>query len=252
MPAGPVAGKTFFVLASCARKMAFTSATRLTNNHRAQQMKLKITLLLLVILIPLTSYGNQPCINLYPDCQTLYDENPWSIAYYYGITGDDTFGQMVGGQFHRWPEHVQSAELAYTLNKDNVVRRFFSPVVGVVQLAANVAIRQGSNEPTIYEFDPYIGFRWANFPWNKTVMTTFALGEGISYASHVPAIERSNSKETKQLLNYMLVEVTVAAPAYPRLQLMFRIHHRSGAFGLYGAGNSGSNVIGLGIKYLFE
>ena len=50
----------------------------------------------------------------------------------------------------------------------------------------------------------------------------------------------------------MVVELTIASPRYPRLQLVMRIHHRSGAFGLYHAGNTGSNDLALGIRYLFD
>jgi hypothetical protein len=34
--------------------------------------------------------------------------------------------------------------------------------------------------------------------------------------------------------------------------LAARIHHRSGAYGLYHAKNAGSNVVGIAIKYLFD
>ncbi len=159
---------------------------------------------------------------------------------------------MFKAQFHRWPEHIQSVELAYTLNKNNVIRRFFSPIVGVVQIALDTTVRTGSNEPTIYELDPYIGFRWANFPWNNYLTMSFEAGEGISYATSVPAIESHDNDNTKRLLNFMMLEATFAAPKYPRLQLVVRIHHRSGAYGLYHAGNTGSNDIGLGIRYLFD
>jgi hypothetical protein len=186
----------------------------------------------------------------------LYDQFPWAFTYYYGITGTDALVQIARGQFHRWPEYIMSFELAHTLSEENLVRRFFNPIVGVVQLAGNFAIRNGSNQPTIYEFDPYIAFRWANFPWNNYVNTSFAIGEGISYATSYPSVERRGNKHeeynNKRLLNYLMLEGSFAAPRCPRLQLVLRVHHRSGVFGLYHAGNSGSNVIGLGIRYLFD
>jgi hypothetical protein len=113
-------------------------------------------------------------------------------------------------------------------------------------------MRNGSNEPTIYEFDPYIAFRWANFPWNGYVNTSFAIGEGISYTTSVPALEKKDNEFTKRLLNYLMFEATFAAPGDPRLQFLVGIHHRSGAYGLYHAGNTGSNDIGVGIRYLFD
>ncbi|NNK49546.1 MAG: hypothetical protein HKP01_11805 [Gemmatimonadetes bacterium] len=44
--------------------------------------------------------------------------------------------------------------------------------------------------------------------------------------------------------------MTLALPSLPYLQLVGRIHHRSGAFGLFGdAQESGSNTVGLGIRW---
>lgn len=191
------------------------------------------------------------CSHFFPLGEKLYDCYPNSLLYYYGITGSDAFIRMVWGEFHRWPEHIQSLEYARTLSRENVVRRFFYPIVGVVQLGANVALRVGSHQHTIYELDPYIGFRWANFPWNCYVVTSLMAGEGISYVTSVPWIEKKNNDNTRRLLNYMVLEATFALPKYPLLQLVARVHHRSGVYGLYHAGNTGSNDIGLAIRYLF-
>jgi hypothetical protein len=49
-----------------------------------------------------------------------------------------------------------------------------------------------------------------------------------------------------------MLEAAFALPAYPQIQVVGRIHHRSGAFGLYRAGNTGSNAVGIGIRYLFD
>lgn len=188
----------------------------------------------------------------YPDNQKLYDEYRWSVMYYYGQTLNNPLVNIFEGQTKRWPEHIQSFELAYTLHEDNFLRRLFCPLVGVLQLAGNATVRYGKNENTIYEFDPYLIFRWANMPWNHIVNTSFALAEGLSYDTSIPSIEKRQNNNTKRLLNYLIVEATFAPPSYPRLQLLARIHHRSGVFGLYHAGNTGSNVIGLGIRYLFD
>ena len=183
----------------------------------------------------------------------LYDLYPFSVMYYYGVTFNNPLIDVLTiHHLKRWPEHIQSLELAYTLSEKNAVRRFFNPLVEVVQLAGNVTLRNGTDEPTIYEFDPSIMFRWANFPWNHYINTSFALAEGISYDTSIPAVEKKNNAHTKHLLNFMVVELTIASPRYPRLQLVMRIHHRSGAFGLYHAGNTGSNDLALGIRYLFD
>jgi hypothetical protein len=193
-----------------------------------------------------------PSVIIYPQGQALYDQYPWAALYYYGITGSDALGSMFVGTFHRWPEHIQSLELTHTLSQQNWLRRLVYPLVGVVEISMNVTMRNGSNQHTIYEFNPYVEGRWANFPWNKYINTSFAIGEGISYDTSVPTLEKKSSENTKRLLNYLLLEATFAPPSYPLLQLVARVHHRSGAFGLYRAGNTGSNDIGLGIRYMFS
>lgn len=182
--------------------------------------------------------------------QGLYDIYPNHILYYYGWTLSDPLIRVYDWQ--RWPEHIQSLELGHTLARGNPIREFFYPVVGVVQFNGVLTVRKGSDEPTIYEADPYFSFRWANMPWNNYVVTSLAIGEGISYVSAVPAVEKKDNGHTKRLLNYLMFEATFALPDHPRLQLVARIHHRSGAYGLYRAGNTGSNAVGLGIRYLFE
>jgi len=173
------------------------------------------------------------------------------VMAYYGQVLNQSMVSVFTGKWNHWPESVYSVELLYTLDPDNALRRALSPIVGVVQIGGDVAFRDGENQPGIYEYEPYIMFRWANWPWNDTVITSFALAEGISYVTSVPAIERKQNTNTKRLLNYLALEATFSDPTIPTLQLLIRIHHRSGAFGLYGAGNTGSNAVGVGIRYLF-
>lgn len=223
----------------------------------------KITSALVCSLFPLLNYANSDVTQAYWTSyqkekieylsrgQDLYDLYPNHFLYYYGWTLDNPLIRIY--DWTRWPENIQSFEFGHTLSRGNGIREFFYPVVGVVQFNGIFTIRNGSNEPTIYEIDPYFSFRWANMPWNNYVVTSFAIGEGLSYTSEVPAVEKKdNNTNTKRLLNYLMLEATFALPSNPRLQLVARVHHRSGAFGLYRAGNTGSNVVGLAVRYLFD
>lgn len=208
----------------------------------------KLLSAMLILLAPMTGFAISKNI----DGQNLYDRYPWMLTYYYGKTVNEPLAKIFTGQFNSWPEHIQSVELAKTLDQNNIIRRFFNPVVGVVQLAGNVTYRVGSNQHNITEFDPYIAFRWANLPWNDYLTTSFAIGEGVSYVSSIPAIEMRDNTDTKRLLNYLMFEATFALPSHPEWQVLARIHHRSGAYGLYRAGNTGSNDVGIGVRYLFD
>ncbi len=73
-------------------------------------------------------------------------------------------------------------------------------------------------------------FRWKSFPWNRYLVTTLALSEGVDYASDVASYEITQSKvgHGARLLNYLAPELTLALPDYPDWQLLFSVHHRSG------------------------
>lgn len=147
---------------------------------------------------------------------------------------------------------MNSIDLSYQLDPTNPFRRFFKALVSTIEVAGNITQRHDP-DGLIYEFDPYLNFRWKTFPWDHYVTTTFAIGDGLSYATGIPLRERhdSSNNNAKRLLNFLIVEATFAAPSHPDLQFVVRINHRCGAWGLFGAGNLSSNAVGLGIRYQF-
>jgi hypothetical protein len=92
----------------------------------------------------------------------------------------------------------------------------------------------------------------------------FSMGEGISYASKTPTLENASKGydtlrnrtnytfeiETKPLLNYLMMEFEFGSleSSFPRV--FFRIHHRSGVFGLYCdfPPGCGSNYLTYGLR----
>jgi hypothetical protein len=93
--------------------------------------------------------------------------------------------------------------------------------------------------------------RWRRFPWNRWLPTSFAVGPGLSYASKIPGWERAHHPKTNRLLAYFLWEVEFAPRRRSPLRLVARLHHRSGAFGLFNGVTAGSNAVGLGLKFRF-
>lgn len=95
--------------------------------------------------------------------------------------------------------------------------------------------------------------RWNQYPWSNYVRTSFAVGDGLSWASSVPTLELAShtNEGATPLLNYLLIELTFGAPKILDWDFVFRIHHRSGIFGTFNGVDGGSNVIGLGLKYRF-
>ncbi len=186
----------------------------------------------------------------------LQQDYTWSVLGYYGLPTKTTLGQILGGKYQATGGKLFGLELSYRLADQNAFRRLFGSLVHQIELAGNIAyINGGGNSHPVYEIDPFLMFRWNKFPWNHYLLTSFGIGEGISYATRIPFEEARDAElagdNTKHLINFLVLEATVGLPQKPEWQLVTRIHHRSGAFGTYGAGNSGSNALSLGLRYSF-
>lgn len=106
---------------------------------------------------------------------------------------------------------------------------------------------------THWEFNALPVIRWKRLPWNHLLATTFAIGDGLSYATRVPPLELGSHTNigANRLLNYVLVEMTVAPPRLKSVSFVARVHHRSGIYGLFNDVHGGSNIIAAGVKYAF-
>ena len=102
-----------------------------------------------------------------------------------------------------------------------------------------------------FEFNALLGLRWLPFPWDRYLDTSFAVGAGLSYATDDPEIEVEKNDRTARLLGYLMFELGVVVPQQPKWTLFARVHHRSGAFGLFDGVSGGSNVLGAGLRYAF-
>jgi hypothetical protein len=78
---------------------------------------------------------------------------------------------------------------------------------------------------------------------------SFAVGDGLSYASEIPDWERRRHIHTSQLLNLILLEL--AYDFNQKSAIALRWHHRSGMWGLFNGVEGGSNSAQLGLRYKF-
>ena len=118
-----------------------------------------------------------------------------------------------------------------------------------ISLEAEGQIGKHFNTDDQWEFVGLIIGRWHEFPWDKWVDTSFAVGDGISYYTEISNVEKEDDEDAQHALNYLLFELALGLPQYPKWDLVLRIHHRSSVFGLVGA--AGSNFVCGGIKYSF-
>jgi hypothetical protein len=120
-----------------------------------------------------------------------------------------------------------------------------------ISLEVEGQIGKHFNTDDQWEFVGLIIARWHEFPWNDYVNTSVAVGEGISYYTEVSNVEKKDEENAQNALNYLMFELALGLPQYPKWDLVLRIHHRSSVFGLVGPSGSGSNFICGGIKYRF-
>lgn len=95
--------------------------------------------------------------------------------------------------------------------------------------------------------------RWLKTPWSSEASgfrSTFAFGNGLSFASTVPELE-SRLERTSNLLYHLFLEVTLSLDRQSPWEFLFRIQHRSGAFGLFNGVVGGSDFLCLGLRYRF-
>lgn len=110
-----------------------------------------------------------------------------------------------------------------------------------------------SGDQDHWEFNGLGAIRWLPFPWDEYINTSFAAGAGLSYATEIPKVEeeRRGDGQTQKFLAYLMMELAFSLPQLPNWSLVTRVHHRSGAFGLFNGVTGGSNAWGFGIKYTF-
>ncbi|MDF3075185.1 MAG: hypothetical protein K0S54_2852 [Alphaproteobacteria bacterium] len=96
----------------------------------------------------------------------------------------------------------------------------------------------------------YLITRWIWFPWNKWLMTTFAVGTGPSIATKKSKYEKEDG-EASYYKNGFMVELTFNLPEHPNWVLQYRNQHRSSIFGVLPNAGSPSDSHNIGIKYRF-
>jgi len=100
-----------------------------------------------------------------------------------------------------------------------------------------------------FEFNIPVAVRLHRFPWDNSVDTSIAFGLGPSWASELPEAELQYHNSTQKFLAYWFLEIA-AGPPGKGWSGVFRLHHRSKAFGLV-ADDGGANILTLGIKHVF-
>lgn len=177
------------------------------------------------------------------DCRPWWDKG-WAITLYSGPVTSQTSSKLFGDMDFEGAGIVVlagSKELFYVW--DNRLN---------FELESQIAQHFGKQDHT--EINPIVFIaRWRDFPWNETLPTTFAIGDGLSIATENPKLEvkRRGRKETNKVLNYVMAELTLSLPEIPQWAFVARYHHRSGMFGVFNGVHDASTAFAAGVKYWF-
>lgn len=173
--------------------------------------------------------------------ETVEARDDWALTIYLGRMTDSKLARTLAFDFEF--EDAGFLDLALS-RKCYTFRHYFN-----IEVEAQVAKHFGDQDH--WEFNVVPFFRWLPFPWDAHLDTSFAIGAGLSYATSVPEIEVENYGETARFLGALMFEFEFSLPHFPHWSLITRLHHRSGAGGLFSGVRGASNAWAIGIRYSF-
>lgn len=172
------------------------------------------------------------------------DERPNGIAVFAGLYSSDVFSDIVTSPWDTKTQDIYLLTLSYNRRIATIFRHLDIEVEG------GVGRRFGDN--TSVEAYAALGLRWTYFPWNQYLRTTFAVYPiGPSYVADLSPSEVAKDGRSANWLNYFALELTFAAPSLPEFEVLFRLHHRSGAFGAINGSTNGADFLSVGARYRF-
>jgi len=163
---------------------------------------------------------------------------PWSITVYGGPATGTIFTEVLAGRF-KW----DSGMIGIAADRRLAYLGWGFNLVGEVQL------QEYSFGHTYPSAALGLGFEFHHFPWERQVPTAFSVFTGPTYSidpplNYPPAALGSR----KALLNYVSAEIAVALPETRQWDAVFRIYHRSGAWGIYTIDADEVTVLGVGLR----
>jgi hypothetical protein len=178
--------------------------------------------------------------------------NRWSLQLGVGVITENNIGQVFKGEIDSAED--QAAGETYSLSLHWIAHRFSIPFRGstlnpTFEPYATFTI-VNERDDTFPDYNLGAGFRWVDFPWNQWLKTTFFTGIGLSYSSHVLAVDhlRHPGTDRSHLKLDWPLHLTLALPRWPDHQLVLFNDHHSGGH-IFDEG--GVNILGIGYRFEF-
>ncbi|NOU07464.1 MAG: hypothetical protein HOO99_14915 [Hyphomicrobiaceae bacterium] len=177
--------------------------------------------------------------------QGVNDDRKWAVTLFYGFASVDSDMYMAPKAW--WDTKFREEAFAGGAVSYNVIR-FLRDFTLEAEIGAGRRFGIGASEGWAAAY-----IRYDNFPWKHILRTTFAASVGVDYITKLPLSE-DNADPTRarsKFLHYFSPEVTFALPDSPQHEMVFRLHHRSGVFGLFNGVRGGADAFTVGYRYRF-
>lgn len=181
----------------------------------------------------------RPCL---AEIQLLEDKPSYALNIYGGRMTDNNIDDFV--------DNIPGIDFEDSYLLTLALARRIATVGELASFEVEGQIVKHFDQQDHWEFNALLAARWEMFFWDKYLDTSFAVGAGPSYATHVPEIEVQRSDGSERLQVYMMLELEVTLPSHPNMAVITRIHHRSNAFGTV-ADEGTSNALAFGLKFRF-
>jgi hypothetical protein len=174
-----------------------------------------------------------------------------AVALYSGTYVEDSLTDVIESPGPPWNWRYNDDDHLIATSLSRVTAEFWhhwtlEPEVGIGQ-------RIGRTDNSATEVWGAFFFRYHGFPWDRYVLTTMALSTGLNWASEVTPVEQDRAKDGQgsQWMHFLAPEITFALPDHPNMELLFRVHHRSGVFGLISDAWGGAQYATVGFRVRF-
>jgi hypothetical protein len=180
-----------------------------------------------------------------------------SVMIFGGVASETNFTELIYSPLstHFNPIGVVGASYSHRLGTMNeLVGDIGLGHIGddfTIEAEGGVSVRFGDEE--LGEAWAALYLRYDGLPWNDKVYTTVGANTGISLLTNISDFEewRDSKGKSSEILHYLGPEFTFADPENKDLELVLRLHHRSGVFGLFDGVVSGSTFVSTGIRVRF-
>lgn len=178
-----------------------------------------------------------------------------SVMVFGGVASETNFTDLLISPWNAEvnPIGVVGASYSRRLGTVNELTGGLGPVGDDLTVEAEAGVSARFGDENLGEAWTAFYLRYDDLPWNDTVYTTIGVNTGVSLLTDLSDFERWRDEKGRSsvLLHYLGPEFTFADPENKDLELVLRLHHRSGVFGLFDGVVSGSTFLSAGIRVRF-